>query len=196
MAAGGLKFLVVAVDYFTKWVEAKPLARIAAGDITKFVWKDIVCRFGVPNAIVADNGKQFNCPEFIEFMNRLGTNVCFASVAYPQCNGQVEAVNKTLLKCIEKRLLETTRSKKNWPEEVPAVLWAQRTKPNEATGDSPFSLAFGSEAVLPVELQCLTARIMRYDERLNEVQRRVDLDLLERRREAAVMRNAITDKDG
>ncbi|KAL0414907.1 UNVERIFIED_CONTAM: hypothetical protein Sradi_1692400 [Sesamum radiatum] len=57
--AGQRKFLFVAVDYFTKWVEAEPLARITEGEVMKFIWKNIICRFGIPREIISNNGRQF-----------------------------------------------------------------------------------------------------------------------------------------
>lgn len=64
IARGQVKFLLVAVDYFTKWIEAEPLARITASQVQKFVWKNIICRYGIPAVIIADNGKQFIDKEF------------------------------------------------------------------------------------------------------------------------------------
>jgi hypothetical protein len=58
---GNRRFLVVAVDYFTKWVEAEALAAITTENITKFLWRSVVCRFGIPYAFVTDSGKQFDC---------------------------------------------------------------------------------------------------------------------------------------
>ncbi len=58
-APGGVKFYIVTVDYFTKWIEAEPLAAISVKDLQRFVWKNIICRFGIPRVIVADNGSQF-----------------------------------------------------------------------------------------------------------------------------------------
>nr|GEY93401.1 reverse transcriptase domain-containing protein [Tanacetum cinerariifolium] len=56
---GKVKFLIVAMDYFTKWIEAKAVATITGGQVKKFVWDNIVCRFGIPVEIISDNGKQF-----------------------------------------------------------------------------------------------------------------------------------------
>jgi len=53
---GQVKFLIVAIDYFTKWIEAKPLATTTAQQAQQFVWKDIICRYGVPHIIITDNG--------------------------------------------------------------------------------------------------------------------------------------------
>jgi len=54
---GQVKFLIVAVDYFTKWIEAKPLTTITTQQVQQFVWKDIICRYGVPHTIITDNGR-------------------------------------------------------------------------------------------------------------------------------------------
>jgi hypothetical protein len=61
---GGVQFAVVAVDYFTKWLEVKPLVNIMAKSIERFLWKNVVCRYGVPYAFVTDNEKQFDCEPF------------------------------------------------------------------------------------------------------------------------------------
>lgn len=80
---GQLKFAVVAVDYFTKWTEAEALATITVAKIEHFVWKNILCRFGLPNAIVTDNGKQFDCSRFRHLCSQFNINIFFASPAHP-----------------------------------------------------------------------------------------------------------------
>ena len=66
------KFTIVAIDHFTKWVEAEPLPTITEGKCTSFIWKNIICRFGVPHSIVTDNGKQFDNPALKEMCQELG----------------------------------------------------------------------------------------------------------------------------
>jgi transposase InsO family protein len=92
-AQGNCRFAAVAVDYFTKWVEAKPLANITATTVQKFFWQNIVCRFGVPRELTVDNGKQFDCYTFKEYCRTLGTQTKFSSVYHPQSNGAVERAN-------------------------------------------------------------------------------------------------------
>jgi hypothetical protein len=70
-AQGNLKYVVVAVEYFSKWIEAKPLATITSATIQKFFWQNIVCRFGVPKAITIDNGSQFDAKTFNDFCDRV-----------------------------------------------------------------------------------------------------------------------------
>ncbi|CAL2230563.1 unnamed protein product [Prunus armeniaca] len=152
---GQVKYVVVAVDYFTKWVEAKALATITATRIEDFIWTNICCRFGIPYAIVTDNGRQFDLEVFREFCTRLKINLFFASSAHPQSNGQVEAMNKIVKKLLKRQL---DKAKGAWPEKLPEALWAIRTSYRTATGETPFSMAFGSEAVVPVEIGEPSAR--------------------------------------
>ncbi|GJU47006.1 reverse transcriptase domain-containing protein [Tanacetum coccineum] len=76
---GKVKFLIVVVDYFTKWIEAKPVATITGNQVKKFVWDNIVCRFGLPGEIVSDNGKQFRDNPFKDWCEKLCIHQCFAS---------------------------------------------------------------------------------------------------------------------
>uniref|UniRef100_A0A2N9J4D3 Uncharacterized protein n=1 Tax=Fagus sylvatica TaxID=28930 RepID=A0A2N9J4D3_FAGSY len=99
-----LKFLVVGIDYFTKWVEVEPLATITEKNVRGFVWKAIICRFGIPRAFVSDNGGQFDNSPFREFCEELGIRNHYSSPDHPQANGQVEVTNRSLLKMIKTRL--------------------------------------------------------------------------------------------
>jgi transposase InsO family protein len=91
---GGNKFAVVAVEYFTRWIEAKPLATITPESVKKFFWQNIVCRFGVPRSLIVDNGKQFDSENFKNFCTSIGTKIAFASVYHPESNGAVERANR------------------------------------------------------------------------------------------------------
>ena len=85
--AGNKKFLLVGTDYFTKWVEAKALANIRDVDVKKFVWKNIITRFGAPHTLISDNGLQFDSKAFREYCNELGIINRYSTPAYPQGNG-------------------------------------------------------------------------------------------------------------
>ncbi|KAL0445450.1 UNVERIFIED_CONTAM: hypothetical protein Slati_2267700 [Sesamum latifolium] len=113
LAAGQRKFLLVAIDYFTKWVEAEPLARITEGEVMKFIWKNIVCRFGIPREIISDNGRQFQGQRIQEWCQGLHIRQRFTTVAHPQANGQVEVTNRILIQGIKRRL---ERVGENWAE--------------------------------------------------------------------------------
>ncbi|KAL5559669.1 hypothetical protein UlMin_035880 [Ulmus minor] len=155
-----MKFAVVAIDYYTKWVEAEPLSEITEARTTSFVWKNIVCRFGIPHSLVSDNGTQFDSRGLKKLCSELGIRKHFASVAHPQSNGQVEAVNKTIKRNLERKL---EGLKNAWVEELPRVLWAYRTTSRTATGKTPFSMTYGTEAVLPVEVGEPSFRTIRFD---------------------------------
>ena len=141
-----LKFLVVGIDYFTKWVEAVALATITEKNIRSFVWRCIICRSGIPKVLVSDNGKQFDNDSFRNFCSQLGIKNHYSSPTYPQANGQVEVTNRSLLKIIKTQL---DGAKGIWPEELPSVLWAYRTTVRTPTGETPFRLTYGNEAVIP-----------------------------------------------
>ncbi|RVW82262.1 Retrovirus-related Pol polyprotein from transposon 17.6 [Vitis vinifera] len=142
------KFLLVATDYFSKWVEAEAYASIKDKDVTKFVWKNIVCRFGIPQIIIADNGPQFDSIAFRNFCSELNIRNSYSTPRYPQSNGQAEATNKTLINALKKRL---EQAKGKWVEELPGVLWAYRTTPGRPTGNTPFALTYGMDAVIPLK---------------------------------------------
>ncbi|GJZ77608.1 reverse transcriptase domain-containing protein [Tanacetum coccineum] len=116
---GKVKFLIVAVDYFTKWIEAKPVATIMGAQIKKFVWDNIVCRFGLPGEIISDNEKQFRDNPFKDWCEKLCIRQCFASVKHPQSNGLVERANRSLGEGIKSHL---DKRSKNWMEEILHVL--------------------------------------------------------------------------
>ena len=99
-----VKFLVVVIDYFTKWVEAKPLIVITKTKIQHFVWKNLVCQFGIPRIIISDNGRQFDNKKFKDFYRELGIKNYYSSPSHPQANGQTEVTNRTLLKLIKIQL--------------------------------------------------------------------------------------------
>ena len=132
-----LKFLVVGIDYFTKWVEAKAeaLATITEKNIRNFVWRNIICRYRIPRVIISDNGKQFDNSAFRDFCSGLGIKNHYSSRAHPQANGQVEVTNRSLLKIIKTRL---EGAKGIWLDELPSVLWAYKTTARTPTGETPF----------------------------------------------------------
>ncbi|GAU43325.1 hypothetical protein TSUD_390240 [Trifolium subterraneum] len=86
-AARQVKYLIVAVDYFTKWVEAEPLAKIGTSHILRFFKRNILARFGIPQVVVTDNGTQFTNKKFQEFLAAIGTTQHFTSVEHPHTNG-------------------------------------------------------------------------------------------------------------
>nr|GEW10152.1 reverse transcriptase domain-containing protein [Tanacetum cinerariifolium] len=153
---GKVKFLIVAMDYFTKWIEAKAVATITAD---------------------SDN-------PFKDWCDKLNITQRFASVKHPQSNGLVERANRSLGKGIKSRLGE---GNKNWVEELPHVLWAHRTMIKSSHGDTPFSLTYGTEAFIPIEIRMPTYRTVAVNVVNNDEELRLNLDLLEERRERAAI---------
>ena len=131
------KKLLVAPDYFSKWIEADTFASIKDRDVTRFIWKNIVYRFGIPRSIVSDNGPQFDNRVYRDFCQELKIRNLYSTPRYPQSNGQAEASNKTLLTALKKRL---DSAKGKWVEELLGVLWAYRITARKPTGVSPFAL--------------------------------------------------------
>ena len=101
---GNKKYLLVGTDYFTKWVEAEPLANIRNVDAKRFVWKNIFTRFGIPHVLISDNGLQFDSKMFRKYCGELGITNRYSTPAYPQGNRQAEAVNKVIFSGWKKRL--------------------------------------------------------------------------------------------
>jgi hypothetical protein len=155
-AQGNLKYIVVAVEYFSKWIEAKPLATITLATIQKFFWQNIVCRFGVPKAITVDNGTQFDAETFKDFCDQIGTKIYFASVRHPESNGLVERANGIIMTGIMKLIFNQPRGK--WPDELINVVWSHNSTISRSTGFTPFKLLFGDESITPEEAKTRSIR--------------------------------------
>ncbi|GKD87933.1 reverse transcriptase domain-containing protein [Tanacetum coccineum] len=108
-----VKFLIVAIDYFIKWIEAKPVVTITGNQIKKFVWDNIVYRLGLPGEIISDNGKQFRDNLFKDWCEKLSIRQHFISVKHPQANGLVERANRSLGEGMKEGL---DKGNKDWIE--------------------------------------------------------------------------------
>jgi hypothetical protein len=155
-AQGNYKFAVVAVEYFTKSIEAKPLVNLAAAGLKRFFWQNIICRFGVPREITIDNAKQFDCHLFKDFCYQMGIEVAFKSIYHPQSNGAVENAN-TLIFIAIKKILES-QSKGKWAEELLRAVWSHNTSLCRAIKFTPFKLLYGEEPVTPEEIKLRSTR--------------------------------------
>ena len=171
-----LKFLVVGINYFTKWVEAEVLATITEKNIRSFVWRNIICRYGIPRVLVFDNGKQFDNSAYRDFCSELGIKDHYSSPVHPQANGQVEVTNWSFLKII-KTWLEGVKG--IWSDELPSVLWAYRTTAKMPTGETPFRLAYGSDTIILAEVGLTSFWVENYDEDKNEEAMRLQLNLVD-----------------
>ena len=184
---GNKRYLLVYTDYFTKWVEAKPLANIRDVDIKRFIWKNIVTRFGVPNVFISDNDLQFDSKTFRKYCSDLGIKNRYSTSAYPQGNGQGKAVNKVIVNGLKKRL---DNAKGRWVEELPHVLWTYKTTPRKSTRETPFSMTYRAEAVIPLENDFPTMRTSTFSSDGNSELLKKNLDLIEERRENVMVQLA------
>nr|CAH66235.1 H0825G02.12 [Oryza sativa] len=187
---GGYRFLFVAINKFTKWIEAVATGEIKADNAIKFI-RGIFCRYGLPHRIITDNGSQFISADFQDYCIGLGVKICFASVSHTQSNGQAERANDIVLQGIKTRVYDRLMSHdKKWVEELPSVLWAVRTTPTTSNKETPFFLVYGSEAMLPDELRHQSTRVQKHSDENQENQRDIDVNLLEEHRERVAVRAA------
>ncbi|GAU47361.1 hypothetical protein TSUD_403640 [Trifolium subterraneum] len=166
----------------------EPLAKISASHILRFFKINVLARFGIPQVVVTDNGTQFTNKKFQEFLATIGTTQHFTSVEHPQTNGQAEAANRVILRGLRRRM---GASKGNWTEELHNVLWSYITTPHSTTGETPFRLTYGTEAVIPVEIGEPSSRFeYPHEEDINDELLREELDLVEELRTGASLREA------
>ena len=186
-AARNKRWLLVGIDYFIKLGEVEPLANIKDVDAKKFVWKNIVTRFGVPHILISDNGLQFDSKVFRRYCCELGIKNKYLTLAYPQRNGNVEAVNKVIMNELKKRLDD---AKGEWVEELPHVLWTYQTTPRRSTGETPFSMTYGAKVVIPLETGFPTLRTSLFTPNSNDNLLEKSLDLIKERRENVMVQLA------
>jgi hypothetical protein len=180
--------MLVAVNKFTKWVEAAPVTTQDSTAAINFI-KSIVFRFGVPHSIIIDNGTNFTSKEFKNYCESMGIKLKFASVAHPKTNGQVKKANGLICNGIKKRSLAPLEKAKNaWVDELPSVLWSLRTTPNAATQETPFFLVHGAEVVLLLEITLEAPRIAAYDKTTSTEALQDNVDALDEARDVALAR--------
>jgi transposase InsO family protein len=181
--------MLVAVDKFTKWIEAAPMTTQDSIAAVNFI-KSIVFCFGVPHNIITDNGTNFTSKEFKDYSESMGIKLNFTSIAHPQTNGQVEKANRLIPNDIKKRLLvPLEKAKHAWVDELPSVLWSMRTTPNAATQETHFFLVHGAEAVLPVKITHEAPRISTYNETSSNEALQDDADALDEVRDVVLARS-------
>ena len=156
-ASNGHHFIFVVIDYFTKWVEMTSYASVTKAVVARFIKKKIVCRYGLPERIIFDNGLNLNNDMVIEVCTKFKIKH-HNSVPYrPKMNDAVEAANKNVKKIIAKAI----ETYKDWHEKLPFVLHAYQTGVRTSTRKTPYSLVYGMEAVLPIEVEIPSLRVLR-----------------------------------
>ena len=154
-ALNGHKYIVVAIDYFSRWIKVKSFSTLKTKQMAKFIEKNFICRYRVPHHIVTNNGVQFQA-KTAELLQRYGIEHYKSSPYRPQANGAVEAANKNVKRILSKMV----KTYKDWSEYLPFALWGYRIMMRTATGQTPFSLVYGSEAVLYIETEIKSLRVM------------------------------------
>ena len=152
-------FLVTAREDLSGWVESRALAKATSKAVAKFIWEDIVCRHGCFGRLVIDGGPE-NKKHVAEFTKRYGIDRVRVSAYNPQVNGMIERGHKPITEALARM---TDGGIGNWVMNLPAVLLADRTTVHQPTGQTPFFMVYGREAVLPVELRYPTWRVLDWE---------------------------------
>jgi hypothetical protein len=152
-AKGGFTHIFVMVDKLTKWVKGKLAVSIIAAKAVEFIG-EIMYRFSISKNIITDNWTQFTAREFNNFCADSGIKVNYASVSHPQSNGQIELSKGMILQGLKPKIFDRLKPYAGkWVKELLSVSWALRTTPSHAMGHTPFSQVYGSEAMLPIEVE-------------------------------------------
>lgn len=153
------KYLVVAREDLSGWLEAKALASVNSAAIAKFLWEDVVCRHGCFGKLVVDGGTE-NKKHVAAFTKKYGIERVQVSAYHHAANGMVERGHKPIVDAFAKM---TDGGLGNWVRNLPTVLFADRTSIHQPTGKTPFWVVYGREAVLPIELKFRTWRILEWE---------------------------------
>jgi hypothetical protein len=155
-ASNGHRFILVAIDYFTKWVEACSYAHVTQKVVKQFIKRYLICRYGLPERIVIDNAKNFNGKMIRELCTKWKIKHSNSSPYRPKMNGAVEAANKNIKKIVQKMVV----TYKDWQEWLPYALHAYRTAVRTSTGATPYSLVYGMEAVMSLKVEIPSLRVL------------------------------------
>ncbi|XP_049356393.1 uncharacterized protein LOC125821006 [Solanum verrucosum] len=155
-SSGGHLYILAATDYFSKWAEAVALKEVKKENVANFIRVNIIYRFGIPSYILTDNGKPFTNKLMDKICDLFGFKQRNSSMYYAAANGLAEAFNKTLCNLLKKVV---SKSKRDWHDRMEEALWAYRTTHRTPTQATPYSLVFGTEAVLPLERQIPLLRL-------------------------------------
>jgi hypothetical protein len=153
--------VIVATDYFTKWIEAIPLKKMTHKEVISFITEHIIHRFGIPQTLTTDQGTSFVAKEVRDFVNSYGIKFLNSSPYFAQANGQAESSNKTLVKLIKKKIEDNPNI---WYEVLSKALWAHRISRHWATKVTPFEIVYGQEAILPIEVNLGAYRLAKQND--------------------------------
>jgi hypothetical protein len=189
-APGGFTHLLVVVDKFSKWIEARPIVNVRSEEVVSF-FTDIIYHFGIPNTIITDNCTQFTRKKFHNFCDDNHICVDWSTVAHPKMNRQVERANGMILQGLKPRIFKRLdKFQAIWVAKLSSVLWSLRTTSCRATGFTHFFMVHGSEAVLPTDIDYASLRVRAYTEEGNQVALKDAIDQLDEARDVALLRSA------
>jgi transposase InsO family protein len=186
-APEGFTHLLIAVDKFSKWIEAQPIVNVRSEEAVSFS-TDIIYRFGIPNTIITDNRTQFTGKKFLNFCDDNNICVDWSAIAHPKTNGQVERANDMILQGLKPRIfkrLEKFRAR--WVEEIPSMLWSLRTTPCRAIDFTPFFMVHSLEAVLQTDIDYGSPRVRAYIEEGNQAALEDAIDQLDEAQNVALL---------
>jgi transposase InsO family protein len=146
-------------------VEVEPVCTIPARSAVKFI-RGLVCLFGVPNRIITDNGSQFTSGLFREYCASADIKICFASIANYRSYGQAKRANAEVLKVLKMRSFNAKLKAcgKKWLDNLQSILWSIRTTATKPTGEIPFFLVYGAEAILSTNVKFGSPRVLSFNE--------------------------------
>ncbi|XP_070042624.1 uncharacterized protein [Nicotiana tomentosiformis] len=166
-------------------LRAGALFQICEQEVITFIWRNVICRFSLSKEISYDNESQFTGRRTAEFFEKWHIKRILSTPYHLAGNGKMESFNKTILKIMKKKLEE---AKGLWPEILPEVLWAHIITPKKSIGETPYSLVYGTEAVIPVEVRDPSLRYSHESGTSKDENIRKDLDKVEERRDMALIR--------
>nr|KYP76770.1 Pol polyprotein [Cajanus cajan] len=155
-ASNGHRFILVAIDYFTKWVEAASYASVTRNVVVKFIKRNLICRYGLPSRIITDNGTNLNNKMMKELCEGFKIQHHNSSPYHPKMNGAIKAANKNIKKIIQKMVV----TYEDWHEMLFFALHGYQTFVRTSTGATPYSMVYGMEAVLPIEVEIPFLRVL------------------------------------
>ncbi|RDY03690.1 gag-pol, partial [Mucuna pruriens] len=150
LVSNGYSYILLAVDYVSRWVEAIATKTNDAKVVVDFLKSNIFCKFGVPKALISDQGSHFYNRAMSSLLHKYGVIHRMATTYHPQNNGQAEVFNKEIKKMLQKM---TNPSRKDWSRLLEDALWAHRTAYQTPLGMSPSWIVFSKSCHLPMEIE-------------------------------------------